>query len=73
MAEVGTFRASDSYRETEVLSDQELLAMVLRTGTKSESVHLANRILKGMTSLADLSHLSLNELQEILVWACEVY
>ena len=44
----------------EVLSDQELLAIVLRTGTRSESVlSMANRILKGMTSL------SLNELQEI--------
>ena len=44
----------------EVLSDQELLAIVLRTGTKSESVlSMANRILKGMTSLADLSRLSL--------------
>ena len=42
----------------EVLSDQELLAIVLRTGTKSESVlSMANRILKGMTSLADLSRL----------------
>ena len=50
----------------EVLSDQELLAIVLRTGTKSESVpSMANRILKGMTSLADLSRLSLNELQQI--------
>ena len=50
----------------EVLSDQELLAIVLRTGTKSESVlSMANRILKGMTSLADLSRLSLNELQKI--------
>ena len=50
----------------EVLSDQELLAIVLRTGTKSESVlSMANRILTGMTSLADLSRLSLNELQEI--------
>ena len=50
----------------EVLSDQELLAIVLRTGTRSESVlSMANRILKGMTSLADLSRLSLNELQEI--------
>ena len=39
---------------------------MLRTGTKSESVlSMANRILKGMTSLADLSRLSLNELQEI--------
>ena len=34
----------------EVLSDQELLAIVLRTGTRSESVlSMANRILKGMT------------------------
>lgn len=50
----------------EVLSDQELLAIVLRTGTRSESVlSMANRILKGMTSLADLSRLSLNELQKI--------
>ena len=50
----------------EVLSDQELLAKVLRTGTKSESVlSMANRILKGMTSLADLSRLSLNDLQNI--------
>ena len=31
----------------EVLSDQELLAIVLRTGTRSESVlSMANRILK---------------------------
>lgn len=50
----------------EVLSDQELLAIVLRTGTRSESVlSMASRILKGMTSLADLSRLSLNELQAI--------
>ena len=39
---------------------------MLRTGTRSESVlSMANRILKGMTSLADLSRLSLNELQKI--------
>ena len=57
----------------EVLSDQELLAIVLRTGTKSESVlSMANRILKGMTSLANLSRLSLNELSGLRRLSCLV-
>ncbi|MGT2907643.1 RadC family protein [Streptococcus dentiloxodontae] len=50
----------------EHLSNQELLAILLRTGTKQESVlNLANRILSDMDSLTDFSLLSLQELQQI--------
>ncbi|MFC5630615.1 MULTISPECIES: RadC family protein [Streptococcus] len=50
----------------EHLSNQELLAICLRTGTKKEHVlSLANSILKNLSSLADLRQLSLEELQNI--------
>ncbi|HHF7010461.1 TPA: DNA repair protein RadC [Streptococcus mutans] len=45
----------------ESLSNQELLAILLRTGTKKEHV----KILNGLDSLADFRSLSLEELQEI--------
>ena len=55
--ESGLFLSWGAFTDgAEVFSTKELLAIVLRTGTKSESVlSMANRILKGMTSLADLS------------------
>jgi DNA repair protein RadC len=48
------------------LSNQELLAIILRTGTKSESVlTLANKILYKLESISDLNDLTLNELMSI--------
>ena len=48
------------------LSNQELLAILLRTGNKRYSVfELAQMILRDLTSLAQLRDLSLQELQEI--------
>lgn len=50
----------------EQLSNQELLAICLRTGTKGESVnHIAQNILNKMNSLSDFRMLSLQELQKI--------
>ncbi|MFU2164187.1 RadC family protein [Streptococcus pluranimalium] len=50
----------------EKLSNQELLAILLRTGTKKEPVMaLSQTILSGMDSLADFQDLSLQELQAI--------
>lgn len=50
----------------EKLSNQELLAIVLRTGTKKEPVMaLSQSILSKLDSLAELHDLSLQELQEI--------
>lgn len=50
----------------EHLSNQELLAILLRTGTKSTPVlEIANQVLKKIESLADFQHLSLQELQKI--------
>lgn len=50
----------------EKLSNQELLAIVLRTGTKKEPVMaLSQSILSELDSLAELHDLSLQELQEI--------
>lgn len=50
----------------EQLSNQELLAIMLRTGSKKEHVlNLANAILKKLDSLADLEQLSLQELQQL--------
>lgn len=50
----------------EKLSNQELLAIVLRTGTKKEPVMaLSESILSELDSLAELHDLSLQELQEI--------
>lgn len=51
---------------TEHLSNQELLSILLRTGTKTTPVlEAANQILKNLDSLADFQHLSLQELQQI--------
>ena len=50
----------------EHLSKQELLSILLRTGTKATPVlEVANQILKNLDSLADFQHLSLQELQQI--------
>ncbi|MDY4760947.1 DNA repair protein RadC [Streptococcus thoraltensis] len=50
----------------EKLSNQELLAILLRTGTKKEPVMaLSQSILSELNSLADLHDLSLQELQNI--------
>lgn len=50
----------------EHLSNQELLSILLRTGTKATPVlEVANQILKNLDSLADFQHLSLKELQQI--------
>lgn len=50
----------------EHLSNQELLSILLRTGTKATPVlEVANQILKKLDSLADFQHLSLQELQQI--------
>lgn len=48
------------------LSNQELLAILLRTGTKQESVfNLAARILQELGSIRRLSEVSVDELQQI--------
>lgn len=50
----------------ERLSNQELLSILLRTGTKTRPVlEVANDILKHIESLADFQHFSLQELQKI--------
>lgn len=50
----------------ENLSNQELLAILLRTGTKKDNVlKVSQTILEGLESLADFRQLSLFELQEI--------
>ena len=50
----------------EQLSNQELLAILLRTGTKQLPVSaLSQQILKQINRLSDLEHLSLQELQQI--------
>lgn len=50
----------------ENLSNQELLAILLRTGTKTKPVlEVSLNILENLTSLADFTHLSLQELQQI--------
>ena len=50
----------------ERLSNQELLAILLRTGTKNEHVlTIANAILNRLDSLADLRQLTLEELKDI--------
>ncbi|MFS0727361.1 RadC family protein [Paenibacillus sp. 1P07SE] len=50
----------------EALSHTELLAILLRTGTRSESaIHLASRILKECGSLSGLVDMSLEELTAI--------
>ncbi|MEY8434717.1 DNA repair protein RadC [Streptococcus hyointestinalis] len=48
------------------LSNHELLAILLRTGTKEMPVlDVSTQIINQMTSLADFKHLSLQELQQI--------
>ena len=50
----------------EQLSNQELLSILLRTGTKTRPVlEVAKDILKHIDTLADFQHLSLQELQKI--------
>ncbi|MBP2623247.1 RadC family protein [Streptococcus oricebi] len=50
----------------EQLSNQELLAILLRTGSKKESVfQISHRILSSLSKLTDLRYLSLQELQTI--------
>lgn len=50
----------------EQLSNQELLSILLRTGTKTRPVlEVANDILKHIDTLAEFQHLSLQELQKI--------
>ncbi|MGT2749986.1 RadC family protein [Streptococcus orisasini] len=50
----------------ESLSNQELLAIILRTGTRKEHVlNLSNNILERLDSIADFRTLSLEELQTI--------
>ena len=52
-----------------VLSDEELLAVILRTGSKKEdAVHLASRILQNnqeFSGLLSLNHVTLNELKKL--------
>lgn len=48
------------------LSDHELLAIILRTGTRSENVlDLSLRVLQKIESLANFKHMSIEELQSI--------
>lgn len=48
------------------LSNQELLALLLRTGTKQYSaLHVASELLAGYTTLTHLSEASLEEVQHI--------
>lgn len=48
------------------LSNQELLAILLRTGTKKASViDIASKIMQGLNSLADFKDLSIQELQQL--------
>ncbi|WP_277584466.1 RadC family protein [Psychrobacillus antarcticus] len=48
------------------LSNQELIAILLRTGTKQESVlHLANRVLNYFEQIQELKHASIEELTAV--------
>lgn len=50
----------------EALSNQELLAILLRTGTKQANVfEIAQKVLNQMTCLTDLKRMSLQELQTL--------
>ena len=52
----------------EQLSNQELLSILIRTGNKKENVfQIASRILASVSSLTELRHMTLSELQEHLV------
>ncbi|KXT77199.1 DNA repair protein RadC [Streptococcus sp. DD10] len=48
------------------LSNQELLSIILRTGNRKESVFdISQKIISGMTSLADFREMTLQELQTL--------
>ena len=50
----------------EALSNQELLAILLRTGTKQANVfEIAQKVLNNLTCLTDLKKMSLQELQTL--------
>ena len=50
----------------EALSNQELLAILLRTGTRQASVfEIAQKVLSNLSSLTDLKKMSLQELQSL--------
>ncbi|WP_100794399.1 RadC family protein [Viridibacillus soli] len=50
----------------ESLSNQELIAILLRTGTKEESVlHLANRVLTSFEQLHELKHAAIEEIMSV--------
>ena len=48
------------------LTNEELLSIIIRTGTKNESVkEVSNNILKSIDSINDLNNITLNELSRI--------
>lgn len=50
----------------ESLSNQELIAILLRTGTKEESVlHIANRVLTSFEQLHELKHAAIEEIMSV--------
>ena len=50
----------------EALSNQELLAILLRTGTRQVSVfEIAQKVLNNLSSLTDLKKMTLQELQSL--------
>ena len=50
----------------EKLSDSELLAIIIKTGTKDEnSLQIATRVLKLVEKLSDLQNLSLKDLSQV--------
>ncbi|WP_227752118.1 RadC family protein [Viridibacillus arvi] len=50
----------------ESLSSQELIAILLRTGTKEESVlHIANRVLTSFEQLHELKHAAIEEITSV--------
>ena len=50
----------------EALSNQELLAILLRTGTRQASVfEIAQKVLSNLSSLTDLKKMTLQELQSL--------
>ncbi len=54
------------YNGASSLSNQELIAIILRTGSKEQNVlELSEKILLKLESIADMSTLSINELTEI--------
>lgn len=54
------------YNGPKSLTNQELIAIILRTGSKEQNVlELSEKILLKLESIADMSNLSINELTEI--------